>query len=306
MRPPVRSQVRVAARGATVLCGLVLGAGAGAASAPAASATGWLRPVDGHLVRAFAVGPDRFAAGQHRGIDLAAASGATVRAACGGRVGFAGTVPGGGRTVSVRCGALVATYQHLGWVAVGRGRVVAPGARIGTVGAATVPPHLHLGAREAATGRYVDPLGLLSGPPGGAPAALPRSVRAPPLGRAPRAGRRAPAPARRSGPARAPARAPAPVAAPAPAGAFAPAPRPAPGSPAPAASGAFAPAPRPAPGSPAPALAPEQAPGGPGPARLPWTVWAGLALVGLGLPLGAMMTVRRRPRAALSAARTAS
>ena len=49
---------------------------------------------------------------------------------------FAGRVPRGGRTVSVRCGPLVATYQHLGAVAVRRGQVVVPGGRIGTVGRA--------------------------------------------------------------------------------------------------------------------------------------------------------------------------
>ena len=81
------------------------------------------------MLRAFAVGPDRFAAGQHRGADLGAPAGARVRAACGGRVSFAGRVPGGGRTVSVRCGALVATYQHLGRVAVRRGQRLLPGAR---------------------------------------------------------------------------------------------------------------------------------------------------------------------------------
>ena len=60
----------------------------------------------------------------------------------------------GGRTVSVRCGGLVATYQHLGGVAVA--------ARAGRHGgradrpcrdAPGLGPHVHLGARVAATGR---------------------------------------------------------------------------------------------------------------------------------------------------------
>ena len=146
----------------TILAALLAGF---AACASSAAARGWLRPVDGPVLRPFAVGPDRFAAGQHRGADLGAPAGARVRAACGGRVSFAGRVPGGGRTVSVRCGALVATYQHLGDVAVRRGQRLLPGAPIGTVGRARPSPHVHLGARDAATGAYVDPLTLLGGAP---------------------------------------------------------------------------------------------------------------------------------------------
>ncbi len=168
----------------TILAALLAGC---AASASAAVARGWLRPVDGPVLRAFAVGPDRFAAGQHRGADLGAAAGARVRAACGGRVSFAGRVPGGGRTVSVRCGALVATYQHLGAVAVRRGQRLLPGAPLGTVGRARPSPHVHLGARVAATGAYIDPITLLGGaPPAGAPplpVGRPRS-RSRPLGAA--------------------------------------------------------------------------------------------------------------------------
>ena len=171
----------------TILAALLAGC---AACASSAVARGWLRPVDGPLLRAFAVGPDRFAAGQHRGADLGAPAGARVRAACGGRVSFAGRVPGGGRTVSVRCGTLVATYQHLGRVAVRRGQRLLPGALIGTVGRARPSPHVHLGARHAATGAYVDPLTLFGGaPPAGVPVlplARPRPGPRPrPLGPAP-------------------------------------------------------------------------------------------------------------------------
>ncbi len=168
----------------TILASLLAGC---AACASSAVARGWLRPVDGPLLRAFAVGPDRFAAGQHRGADLGAPAGARVRAACGGRVSFAGRVPGGGRTVSVRCGTLVATYQHLGRVAVRRGQRLLPGGPVGTVGRARPSPHVHLGARDAATGAYVDPLTLLGGaPPAGVPAVPPRPLSRPrPLGPAP-------------------------------------------------------------------------------------------------------------------------
>jgi murein DD-endopeptidase MepM/ murein hydrolase activator NlpD len=136
-----------------------------------------------------------FAAGARRGIDVAAAPGARVGAACGGRVTFAGRVPSGGRGVSVRCGGLVATHLGLGRLAVRRGAVVAPGSRLGELGAGG---RLRLGAREAADRlAYVDPAALLGDEPGRGPARVP-------LGRAPRA----PAvPAARPAPARVPVRA---------------------------------------------------------------------------------------------------
>ncbi len=244
----MRSLLVVAA--AALLAGLC-------ASVSSAVARGWVRPVDGPVARAFAVGPDRFAAGQHRGVDLAVTPGSAVRAACGGRVSFAGRVPGGGRTVSVRCGTLVATYQHLGEVAVGRGQVVMPGGRVGRSGAASPRPHVHVGARVAATGEYRDPLALFAGGPPGPLAPAPLARRAPPADRAPRARLRplGPAPAPRA----------APVALPRPMARRVVA--------APAASGPADP--------------------------LPWPVWAGLALVALGLPLsGGLVVARRRRRVA--------
>lgn len=232
----------------------VLGGSVGAP--PIAAAGGWTSPVDGSLLRAFSVGPNRFAAGQHRGIDLAAPAGARVLSACGGRVSFAGVVPRGGRTVSVRCGRLVATYQHLGAVAVRRGQAVAPRAPIGTVGRAPPHPHVHLGARDAATGRYVDPLALIGAAPRGVPPLAPGARR--PLvglGPAPRARRPLPR-AERPRPLRVPLTRPLT--------------------------------------RPPPLAAPD---------RLPWPVWLGLALFGLGLPLGgAAVTVRRRHRRARASA----
>jgi hypothetical protein len=147
------------------------------------------------------------------------------------------------------CGRLVATYQHLGALAVHRGQLVAPGATVGTVGRPTESragaPHLHLGAREARSGRYVDPLTLLGAPPRAAPPVAGTQRRPLPLGRAPRS-----APARRA-------------------------------------------VPRPAsPPAPAPLGDPAGAPG----RALPVVVWAGLAAFGFGLPLGGLVTVRRRRR----------
>ena len=114
--------------------------------------------------RPFAVTAARpYDAGQHRGVDLAARPGSVVRSACAGRVRFAGRIARSGGVVSVRCGALVATYLELGAVHAVRGRRVGAGARLGVVGPAA---HLHLGARDARSGRYVDPLTLLRTPRG--------------------------------------------------------------------------------------------------------------------------------------------
>lgn len=146
----------------------------------------WRLPVG----RATLIGPFRFdrarpfAAGQRRGVDLAARRGAPVLAACAGRVTYAGPVPRGGRGVSVRCGALIATHLGLSRVRVGRGAVVLAGQRLGDVGPAGV---VRLGARVA--GRrwgYVDPLALLGRTPGPTPLV--------PGGRAPRAPAPTPAP----------------------------------------------------------------------------------------------------------------
>jgi hypothetical protein len=148
--------------------------------APAARTWRW--PVRGPVVGRFRLSRARpFARGQRRGIDVAARPGAPVGAACSGRVSFAGPVPGRGLAVSVRCGALAATYLGLGALAVRAGERVSVRDRLGVVGARG---RVRLGARwRADRFGYVDPLALLGDPRGPA--------RPPALGRAPR-GRRWP------------------------------------------------------------------------------------------------------------------
>jgi hypothetical protein len=144
-----------------------------APAAGSAARARWIWPVHGAVVGQFALKADRFAAGQRRGIDIAAAPGAAVRAACAGRVLFAGVVPGAGRTVTVACGSLNATYLHLGAVGVHRGGSVAAGSSLGAVGSSGM---LRLGARvRARRFGYVDPMQLLGAdPPGSPPAVGPR------------------------------------------------------------------------------------------------------------------------------------
>lgn len=142
-----------------------------------AHGAGWRWPVQGQVVTRFsATAAHPFAAGRHRGIAIAATPGAIVRAACQGRVAFAGSVGPAGPTLSVRCGTLRATYQGLGRVLVHRGQEVKPRA---AVALAASDGLVHLGARieSGAPGlrRYVDPLTLLAAD------RLPR-----PLGPAPR------------------------------------------------------------------------------------------------------------------------
>jgi len=145
----------------------------------------WRWPLHGSVVGRFRVTPGApFARGQRRGIDVAASPGTPVRAACSGRVSFAGAVPHEGLAVTVRCGPLVATYLRLGALAVRRGTQASTGERLGTLGAAG---RLRLGARRAGDRRgYVDPLRLLrepapTAPPTLGPAPRPRGPRPAPV-----------------------------------------------------------------------------------------------------------------------------
>src|SRR3954447_26164171 len=73
---------------------------AAAALLTAAPAHAWRRPVPGAVARGFAYSAaEPFAAGQHRGADFAGSPGEVVRAACSGRVAYAGR-----GVVTLRCG----------------------------------------------------------------------------------------------------------------------------------------------------------------------------------------------------------
>jgi hypothetical protein len=136
-----------------------------------AHAGGWTWPVEGRLVTTYRNGGDPYAAGQHRGIDIAAPVGSRVVAAAAGSVTFAGTVGDAGLTVSVRTGdGFDTSYLHLGSATVRRGERVEAGEAIGSVGTSgrrsASEPHLHFGVRTAGDRHaYRDPLALLPPPP---------------------------------------------------------------------------------------------------------------------------------------------
>src|SRR5438093_8774325 len=137
------------------------------ALAVAPPALGWSWPVTGPVLVPFSLGSDPYAAGQHRGIDIGAATGTPVVAPAAGTVSFAGSVPQGGRTVTIQTpDGYSVTLVHLGSYSVRRGDSVDEGEIVGSVGPSGVPelaqPYVYLGVRFTADPNgYVDPLLLL-------------------------------------------------------------------------------------------------------------------------------------------------
>ena len=86
------------------------------------AAVAWTWPADGPVLRPFSLAEDEYAAGQHRGIDIGAASGTDVRSPVAGTVSFAGSIPGGGRALTIQTAdGYAVTLLQLGSVAVARG-----------------------------------------------------------------------------------------------------------------------------------------------------------------------------------------
>ena len=134
------------------------------AAVPAARA--WTWPTDGQVLQPFSFDPaSPYAAGQHRGIDLAGNPGDAVRAPTAGTVSFAGTVPGSGKSVTIETAdGWSVTLTHLGTISVKKDAAVAEGDAIAAIGdpGAGDAPFVQLGIRKTADPQgYVDPLGLL-------------------------------------------------------------------------------------------------------------------------------------------------
>ena len=156
--------------------------------APPAGAWSW--PASGSVLRPFGFGDDPYAGGQHRGIDVAGKEGESVLAPRAGIIAFAGSVPGSGRSVTIRTtDGYSVTLVHLGSLGVRRSASVAEGDPIGTLGrsgdAEWAQPYLHLGVRLTSDPNgYVDPLRFLpprsvAAPPAPAPAPVPSDPEAP-------------------------------------------------------------------------------------------------------------------------------
>src|SRR3954454_1044467 len=152
-------------------------------SSQAAAAGGWTWPVRGRVVTQFRNGGDPYAAGQHRGVDLAAPVGTPVVTATAGTIIYAGVVGSSGLTVPARTsdGRYELSYLHLSAASVQRGQAVGPGTSIGAVGVTgrrtggQAP--LPLAVREAADRHaYLDPLRFLAPPPGESPSPRPVPV----------------------------------------------------------------------------------------------------------------------------------
>lgn len=170
----------------------------------------WTWPVSGEVITPYRNGTDPYATGQHRGIDIAAPSGAAVRAAAGGDVRFAGTAGSSGLTISIRTGdGYDTSYLHLSALEVQAGAHVSAGERIGAVGTtgsrSATAPHLHFGVRDEGTRHaYRDPLAFLppapppSPAPAPAPAPGPEPEPIPPAARPQPTPRPAPLPAHRA------------------------------------------------------------------------------------------------------------
>jgi murein DD-endopeptidase MepM/ murein hydrolase activator NlpD len=157
---------------------------AAAATALPTPAVVWRRPVPGAVTRAFAYGPDPFRRGWHRGVDLAAAPGSVVRAACTGQVVTASDGGGvGAGVVTLRCGPWRVTHLPLASVTVQAGARIRAGSRVGTLARSAAHAGLHLGVRRADDRfAYVDPVPFLpeAKTRRGPPPALPLARRVPP------------------------------------------------------------------------------------------------------------------------------
>jgi murein DD-endopeptidase MepM/ murein hydrolase activator NlpD len=113
------------------------------------------------VVRRFDPPPQPWLAG-HRGVDLAATPGASVRAAGTGTVTFAGRIAGRGVVSVAHAGGLRTTYQPV-TASVTVGDVVTTGTPLGTLDAGhpgcPAAACLHWGLRRGDL--YLDPLALL-------------------------------------------------------------------------------------------------------------------------------------------------
>jgi len=163
------SPVERRSRAAVIACTLALTA---SLAAPQAALAGW--PLDAAAPVALGFGatyvdPDGMAT--HRGVDLAADEGSTVRAPIAGRVSFVGRVParegGSMLAATVEGEGCSITLLPLSSARVEAGAELAQGDAVGELAKSgddsSEGTHLHVGARRGSL--YIDPLSLISAPP---------------------------------------------------------------------------------------------------------------------------------------------
>jgi murein DD-endopeptidase MepM/ murein hydrolase activator NlpD len=131
-------------------------------NAGAPGAFSW--PVSGPITSPFGLRPNPFGSGveTHPGIDIGAPQGATIAAAAGGRVIYAGWYGGYGNAIIIDHGGSTSTlYGHCSQVFVSVGQDVQRGQAIGAVGMTgrATGPHLHFEVRV--NGVPVDPTSRL-------------------------------------------------------------------------------------------------------------------------------------------------
>lgn len=100
----------------------------------------------------------------HSGIDIPAPTGTNIVAAASGKIAFAGTQGGYGKTVIVdHGGGIMTLYAHNSQLAVSKGDQVNQGSVISKAGSTgmSTGPHLHFEVRK--NGKYVDPMPWLKG-----------------------------------------------------------------------------------------------------------------------------------------------
>ena len=129
----------------------------GGSSGDGSSSSGFIWPVNGVITSGFGWRWGRM----HEGIDIAASTGTSIRAAASGTVIFAGWMGGYGNLTIIDHGNGLATaYGHQSAIYVGGGSV-SQGTVIGAVGSTgnSTGPHLHFEVRV--NGSAVDPMGYL-------------------------------------------------------------------------------------------------------------------------------------------------
>jgi murein DD-endopeptidase MepM/ murein hydrolase activator NlpD len=129
----------------------------GGSSGGGSSSSGFIWPVNGVVTSGFGWRWGRM----HEGIDIAAPTGTSIRAAAAGTVIYAGYMGGYGNIVVIDHGdGLSTAYAHQSAIYVGSGSV-SQGTVIGAVGStgSSTGPHLHFEVRV--NGSAVDPMGYL-------------------------------------------------------------------------------------------------------------------------------------------------